>query len=179
MADKPAGDLIRYTKESYEGSYSSDLLEQYKLYVQSAENVSARRVASSHYLLALNTALVALYGIQAATFGQSYWTLLVPIIGVVVSQIWHLIIKSHRDLNTVKFQIVHKLEKHLPAAPFDYEWQVAEEGKSKSYSPVTRLEQWIPRAFILVHLVLAIVIVLVILGLVELDHMTTVTQDRG
>ena len=89
-----------------------------------------------------------------------------PIIRVVVSQLWYLIIKSHRDLNAVKFEIVHKLEKHLPAAPFDYEWQVAEEGKGKSYSPVTRLEQWIPLAFIVVHLVLATVIVLAILGLV-------------
>ena len=86
MADQPAGGLFSYTKGTYAGSYNSDLLEQYKLYVQSAENVSARRVASSRYLLALNTALVALYGIQAATFGQSYWTLLVPIIGVVVSK---------------------------------------------------------------------------------------------
>ena len=135
MADQPAGGLFSYTKGTYAGSYNSDLLEQYKLYVQSAENVSARRVASSRYLLALNTALVALYGIQAATFGQSYWTLLVPIIGVVVSQLWHLIIKSHRDLNTVKFQIIHELEKHLPAAPFDYEWQAAEEGRGKAYSP--------------------------------------------
>ena len=35
--------------------------------MQSAENVSARRIASSRYLLTLNTALVALYGIQATT----------------------------------------------------------------------------------------------------------------
>ena len=64
----------------------------------------------------------------------------------------------------------------MPAAPFNYEWQVAEEGKGKSYNPVTRLEQWIPRVFIVVHLVLAIVIILTILGLVDLDKVTTITQ---
>ena len=55
MADQPAGGLFSYTKGTYAGSYNSDLLEQYKLYVQSAENVSARRVASSRYLLALKS----------------------------------------------------------------------------------------------------------------------------
>ena len=64
--------LIRHAKDSYEGSFSTDLLEQYKLYVQSAENVSARRVASSRYLLSLNVALAALYGLQSAGFGQSF-----------------------------------------------------------------------------------------------------------
>ena len=179
MADQTAGDLIRYMKETYEGSYSSDLLEQYKLYVQSAENVSARRVASSRYLLTLNTALVAIYGIQVATFGQRHWTLLVPVVGVVVSQLWHLISKSHRDLNAVKFEIIHELEKHLPAAPFDCECQIAEKGRGKSYSPVTRLEQWIPLAFIVVHLALAIVIVLAILVLVDLDKVITIAQYSG
>ena len=36
--------LIHYTKETYGDSFCTDLLEQYKMYVQSAENVSARRV---------------------------------------------------------------------------------------------------------------------------------------
>ena len=58
MDDEPAEHLIHNTKETYGDAFGSDLLEQYKLYVQSAENVSARRVASSRYLLTLNAALV-------------------------------------------------------------------------------------------------------------------------
>ncbi len=179
MADQPTGDLFRFTEETYKGSYCTDLLEQYKLYVQSAENVSARRVASSRYLFALNTALVALYGIQATTLGESYWTLLVPVIGVVASLLWSRIIKSHRDLNAVKFEIIHKFEKNFPAAPFEYEWQKVEEGKGNLYNPVTRLEQWIPRAFMVLHLVLAIVILLAVLDLVELDTVTAIAKDSG
>ena len=77
MADQPANCLIHNTKETYGDTLSTDLLEQYKLYVQSAENVSARRVTSIQYLLTLNAALVALYGFQSAGFGENYWTLLV------------------------------------------------------------------------------------------------------
>ena len=108
-------------KESYGDTFGSDLLEQYKLYVQSAENVSARRVASNRYLLTLNAALVALYGVQSANFGQGYWTLLIPVIGIPVSLLWYLIIKSHADLNRIKFKVIHELEQHLPAALYKYD----------------------------------------------------------
>ena len=156
--------LFQFTGETYKGSFNADLLEQYKLYVQSAENVSARRVASSRYLLTLNVALVALYGLQSANFGQTYWTLLVPVLGIPVSLLWHQIIKSHRDLNAVKFRIIHEMERHLPAALFHYEWQLAGEGKGRFYNPVTYIERWIPIAFVALHLAATVLTVLTIVG---------------
>ena len=54
--------LPLHSKEAYGDSFSTDLLEQYKLYMQSAENVSSCRVISNRYLLTINAALVALYG---------------------------------------------------------------------------------------------------------------------
>lgn len=146
--------LIHYTKETYGDSFGTDLLEQYKTYVQSAENVSTRRVASSRYLLTLNIALVTLYGIQSEGFVQSYWAILVPILGIPVSWLWYQIIKSHSDLNAVKFQIIHELEEHLPVALYAYEWQLAGEGRGTSYSAVTRIEKWIPIAFVVLHIIL-------------------------
>ena len=94
----------------------------------------------ANYLLTLNTALVALYGFQSAGFGENYWTLLVPITGIIVSLLWRLIIKSHADLNRVKFKVIHELEQHLPAAMFKYEWRLAEEGQGKVYRAVTTIE---------------------------------------
>ena len=70
MANQEQESAIHQTTDAYSGSFHADLLEQYKLYVQSAENVSARRVASNRYLLTLNAALIALYGVQSANFGQ-------------------------------------------------------------------------------------------------------------
>ena len=45
MTDTPDRGLLGHTKETYHGAFEVDLMEQYKLYVQSAENVSARRLA--------------------------------------------------------------------------------------------------------------------------------------
>ena len=132
MCDQWSKGLVRLPRDHYEGSFDTDLLEQYKLYVQSAEKVSARRVQSSRYLLTISAALVALYGFQSTGFGQNYWALVVPVIGIPVSVLWYLIIKSHSDLNRVKFDVIHEFEQHLPAAMYKYEWQLAEDGRGKS-----------------------------------------------
>ena len=167
MSEQPANRLVHFDSRDYGGSFTADLLEQYKLYVQSAENVSSRRIASSRYLLTLNVALVALYGFQSANFGQTYWTLLVPVLGIPVSILWHQIIKSHRDLNTVKFELIHELEQYLPAALFGYEWQLAGQGKGKPYNPVTHIERWIPIAFVALHSAVTILTALSIAGLMK------------
>ena len=164
MPDHSKKGLFRHAKETYHGSFGADLLEQYKMYVQSAESVSARRVASSRYLLTLNIALVTLYGIQSEGFGQSYWTTLVPILGIPVSVLWYQIIKSHSDLNAVKFQIIHQLEEHLPVALYTHEWQLAGEGRGTSYSAVTHIEQGIPIAFVVLHIILFLSLLLVKCG---------------
>ena len=151
MPKQQAKCLIHMTKGVYGDSFTTDLLEQYKLYVQSAENVSVRRVASSRYLLALNVAIVALYGLQPEGFGQNYWTLPIPLIGILVSLLWCLVIKAHADLNRVKFDVIHEFEQHLPAAMYKYEWHLAKEGRGKSYRAVTTIERWIPILFGALH----------------------------
>ncbi|MCY4529166.1 MAG: hypothetical protein OXD46_09100 [Chloroflexi bacterium] len=155
--------FIPKTEECYGESFKSDLLEQYKLYAQSAENVSARRVASSRYLLSLNVALAALYGLQSAGFGQSYWMLPIPFMGIFVSVLWFLIIKSHADLNRIKFSLIHEFEEHLPAAMYKHEWELA----AAEYRAVTKIERWIPILFATLHVVLAVMIVLAIAGVID------------
>ena len=158
MTDRPKSTLFRHTTETYDGPFDEAVLELYKLYVQSAENVSARRVASSRYLLTLNVALVALYGYQSSNLDPGWWAMLVPVLGALVSVLWHRIIKSHKDLNVVKFEIIHELEQHLPASLFTHEWRLAEEGRGRSYRSVTDIEQWIPLAFLALHFVLLAVL---------------------
>ena len=63
--------------------------------------------------------------------------------------------------------MIHKLEEHLPAAIYTYEWQLADEGKGKSYRAVTTLEQCIPVLFAALHICLTIMIILAIVGVVD------------
>ena len=151
MSDQGVDHLVHDTKETYGGPFSTDLLEQYKLYVQSAENVSARRVSSNHYLLTVNAALVASYGFQSSSSGLTIWTIPIAVAGIAISLLMWSIIKSHRDLNAVKFKVIHELEQHLPAALYDYEWRLAQEGRGKIYRSVSQIELWIPVVFLVLH----------------------------
>ena len=148
--------LIRHTKESYGESFKADLFEQYKLYVESAEKISERRVSANNYLLTVNAFLVTLYGLVAASRFNSIWIILVPFAGILIAYTWHRIITSYRDLNTVKFKVIHELERQMPAAPYDYEWRKAEEGRGNSYHPLSHLESWIPIIFIVLYFLLAL-----------------------
>ena len=159
MPGGPDDGVVRCPRDAYGDTFAADLLEQYKLYVQSAENVSARRIASSRLFLALNAGLVALYGIQPAGFGQSWWVVPVALLGLIVCLLWHQIIRSHRDLNRVKFKLIHEFEQHLPAMPYTREWRLAEQGQGRSYRAVTDVERWVPWAFLVLHVVLPIVLV--------------------
>lgn len=155
MCDTPGPQLIRHTKESYGDSFKADLFEQYKLYVESAERISERRVAANNYLLTVNAFLVTLYGLVAASRFSTFWTILVPVAGFLVALTWHRIITSYRDLNAVKFKVIHELEQHMPAALFDYEWHRAEEGRGKAYPPLSHLERWVPIIFMALYVLLA------------------------
>jgi hypothetical protein len=160
MPDTPGQQLIRQTKESYGDSFKAHLFEQYKLYVESADKISERRVSANNYLLTVNALLVTLYGVLAASPYKDGWAVLVPVAGILVSLTWHRIITSYRDLNTVKFKVIHELEREMPAALYDYEWRKAEEGRGKAYHPLTHVERWVPMVFMVLYLMLAIISVL-------------------
>ena len=142
--------LIRQDKKLCDNPCTAAILEQYKAYVQTADNVSARRVSASRYFLTLSVALVAVYGFQPMILGQ-WWTIPILVAGIVVSLFWYMIIKSHSDLNGVKFKLIHELEQHLPAALFTQEWSMTEKDENKSYIKVTDIERWIPFLFVGIH----------------------------
>jgi hypothetical protein len=157
MAEQPTPQLIQHTKDTYGDSFKADLFEQYKLYVESAEKVSERRISANNYLLTVNAFLVTLYGLVAASRFNTFWTILVPVAGLLVSLTWQRIITSYRDLNTVKFKVIHELEQQMPAALYGYEWRKAEEGRGKTYHPLSHLERWIPITFMVLYVLLGVV----------------------
>ena len=160
MSDPSERSVFRSSKEKYGESFTAHLLEQYKLYVSSAENVSLRRVTSNRYMFAISAALVALYGAQSTAWGHDYWMLLFPVIGIASSWFWIQLINSHSDLNTIKFRIIHEFEQYLPAAPFDAEWIDVQSAEGPNYKEVTKIERAIPLAFIAVYAVIFVMILL-------------------
>lgn len=132
------------------------LLEQYKLYIELADRVSARRSAANTFFLTLNTAVFTAIGV----FWQhpptaSAWLGVFPA-AVLVFQclVWFWIIRSYRQLNAAKWVVVGALEERLPASPWwRAEWKAVGEGKDPSlYWPITHVEQWVPFAFAVAYI---------------------------
>lgn len=133
-----------------EDRFSNDLLEQYKIACTAADNVSSRRESSNRYLITLNTAIVALYGLQAAGEANPYLLIPLAVVGLAVSILSRGIISSHRKLNQAKFDIILEVEKHLPVRMYAAEWNLFKERAKRLET--SRLEEYIHWLFGAIHI---------------------------
>ena len=138
-------------------TYSSALMEQYKLYVELADRVSQRRgVANSFFLLVNSVAVVILGSLGVSLEQVSSWLLVFPtVILVCICGTWFYMVKSYSQLNSGKWKVVGVMEERLPASPWlRAEWETAlGEGKDRSlYWPLTHIEKWVPLVFVLLYI---------------------------
>lgn len=141
------------TQEEYGQDYKSHLLEQYKLFVEMADRISARRQSANSFFLSVNTAIIALVGytsIGNQTDYSYYW--LISFAGMALCFMWYRLIRSYKDLNTAKFSVIHEMEAKLPMSPYDMEWEKVQRGTNKKlYLPFTKIEIYIPWVFFVIH----------------------------
>jgi hypothetical protein len=129
---------------------SQGLLEIYKLSVEMADRVSARRAIASSFLLIVQSGLVAFL---AFVHGQR-WS--IALAGIVVAVTWWLLLRSYRHLNRAKFLVIHEMEKQLPAAPYTDEWRILDTDDvplNERYAALGLVEQAVPVVFLAINLV--------------------------
>jgi hypothetical protein len=105
-------------------------LELYKLAVEMADRVSARRATANAFLLTVNTALLAF-----VSSGSLNMLWLVALAGIALSGTWWILLKSYRDLNAAKFGVILEMEKDLEAKVYGNEWRVLKEDRPKEERP--------------------------------------------
>lgn len=114
-------------------------LELYKLAVEMADRVSARRALANSFFLTINTALVALVGSR-----ELRWY--VAAAGVVFSATWWLLLKSYRKLNAAKFAVITAMELDFSRQIFAEEYRHYKgesEVQSDPPSRRARLSRWV------------------------------------
>ncbi|WP_455768886.1 RipA family octameric membrane protein [Micromonospora tulbaghiae] len=131
------------------------ILEQYKLYVEMADRVSARRGLTNTFFLSLNTLIATAAGVVwKDRSALEVWYLSVPLAALLLQcAAWFWLLRSYRQLNSAKYVVVGALEDRLPASPYwRAEWKALGEGRDPSrYWPLTHMEQWIPVSFGVVY----------------------------
>ena len=139
----------------------SVLIEQYKLLVETSERVVARRQTANTFFLSINSLLLVAAGVlvrEAAGAAVGVLGIIgLAILGTAVCLAWRRMVVSFRQLNAAKFEIIHLMEDHLPAATFKAEWDALGRGADPSrYRPFTNTEAWMPWVFIGLHYLIAI-----------------------
>ena len=154
--------LLRASESEYGDHYRQHLFDQYKLAVEMADRVSARRMQANTFFLAVNTGLLTVFASLAKDKIISGFTGALPIIALLVlCFVWWRIVRSYCQLNSGKFAVILDLETLLPAAPYAAEWEALGEGKDpKRYLPLTHVENWVPRLFGLLYLLLLLAVLL-------------------
>jgi hypothetical protein len=136
-------------RENYGSEFKTHLLEQYKLYVEMADRVSSRRVQTASFYTSILSALLALLSItsnkELFQGPQSFVLLTTAILGLCLCVAWSANINSYKQLNSLKFKVIHDMETHLPFPCYDMEWKILKEDKNRRrYFRLTAIEQYIP-----------------------------------
>lgn len=136
-------------KDNYGDEFKAHILEQYKLYVEMADRVSSRRVQAASFYTSILSALLALLSITSNKDlfqgPQSFVLLTVAILGLCLCLAWAANINSYKQLNSLKFKVIHEMEAYLPFPCYDREWKILKEDKNRQrYFRLTAVEQYIP-----------------------------------
>ena len=161
--------LIQYINSYMEGDYSlfnhaenemdsnMDLLfEQYKMFLQTSEDLVNRRQSVSNFYISVNSAIIAIYSTVLAMSDKTSWRFVAclgfPLIGVILCSSWIKILRSYGNLNASKMRIISIIEKKLPASLYDAEWRIqSDKLNAKPYISFTEAEVKIPKLFIIVY----------------------------
>lgn len=151
--------LFNVSPESLKSAdIGSVFLEQYKLYLESVEKLRDCRQTANSFFLTLNTVICAALGFLFSKDIANEircFCFIIPIAGLLLSYFWIRLVTSYRQLSTGKFEVVHLMERYLPIAPYTAEWKMLEQSiKDAKYKPLTHIEEWVPRLFIILYCIL-------------------------
>lgn len=145
---------------------SPEVVDLYKLAVEMADRVSARRGQANQFYLTLQSTLLGVPAIFGFFGGNEFDRLratLLAAVGVITSITWWLQLRSYRDLNRAKFDVINRIEQgHLPLQPFNDEWASLKKDPLPKwrgrYAELGTVERFVPVAFFLLEVFVAIMV---------------------
>ena len=145
--------------------YNDAIIEQYRLYQKSSEDLVLRRQNVNSFYQALNGILIPMLIAVSGIFNESlkiqsqYFVdphiaiMMVAFVGLVLDYSWFRLLDSYGKLNSAKMKVLNLLEQQLPFEIYKVEWDVMTDRlNNKPYKSFTTTEKWTPILFCILYL---------------------------
>lgn len=144
-----------------ESNADDELLELYKFYADTSNEVSNRRLRTNRFFVSLLTAVLVampividLSDLTAVRLGGM---VLIAVVGLGLCVLWFFNIYSYKQLNKGKYTVIHNMEKQLTYSCYTREWAELGEGDSlRRYITHWKVERLVPGLMALPYLVLLV-----------------------
>jgi len=130
-------------------TYNSMLMSQYKLYVEVADRVSARRSIAHTFFLTFHAVIISALGLTLNNNHDinSLGMLAFPLLGLLVlCYAWWRLVQYFRRVTRAKQHVIAELETRLPTRSF-WRAEVKAMSKDNPYNPLKRMEVTLPFVF--------------------------------
>ncbi|NJN92511.1 MAG: hypothetical protein HC878_20560 [Leptolyngbyaceae cyanobacterium SL_5_14] len=153
-------DLPEIFNQGYETESKGLLIDQYKMYVEMHDRISARRNQANSFFISLLSGLLAIFSIssrQGQNLVPPFSGLVVGFLGTVLCILWNFNISAYRRLVERKIQVILEMEKYLPFYCYNRESVLRQKDLAgKAYLRPTKIEQFTSVIFSIVYLSLMI-----------------------
>ncbi len=144
------------------------IIEQYKVYLQTSEDLVARRQTVSNFYISVNSVIVSIFSaivavVSTVEISNAALIILIAgimasVIGVILCRNWSRILESYGKLNSAKMTVISAIEKKLPFNIYDVEWKVQTDRLvSKKYISFTRIERKLPIIFGVIYICILVI----------------------
>lgn len=141
--------------------HNAELVEQYKMFQKTSEDLVARRQNINSFYITVNSALVSMMGIVIGVTDlpvRFFALLFMCITGIILAISWVKILDSYGLLNAAKMKVITLLEEQLPVALYETEWNImSDKLNNKRYVSFTSSEKRVPRIFAVVYSVMMVI----------------------
>jgi hypothetical protein len=158
--------LFRNRRQLHDHPQADRVFDQYKAIIDSAETLQNRRQALHAFYMSINSLFLAGIAVVGRESIQGdAWLAAGPIAlavtGLLMCESWRRQIAAYGAVNNSKFDVINKIERELPIAPFLAEWISLQQRNFESF---TKTEGRIPSVFMLLYGVAVIAAVGVLLA---------------
>ncbi len=129
------------------------LMEQYKVYVEMSDRMSARRSLCNVFFLTFHAVILGFLGLSLsrAPYIPSIELLLITLLGLLVlCYAWGRLAQYYRRAVRAKEGVIKELESKLPSSPAS-QAELNSLVKGRPYNPLRRLELYLPFVFAVLY----------------------------